>query len=211
MGRLARAAVSRRGRGPPIRPRSDIPAQALSTAGSPFMPGRVYRVDGRRDDADEPAEGAIHDRGRSCVVPCMGRILMQAMISRPRNSLPQATRRSKPWASGSSIRSGATQVWKLIGQKVARARSRFSAGRRRASVVILFGDLVPIPREFFAGKMQLGLFNGIYDRDHPDRAMYRELAVATDEFNSTFLVPNAARGSRRNAREAHHTSAHQDR
>jgi hypothetical protein len=52
------------------------------------------------------------------------------------------------------------------------------------------GDPVPIPREFFAGKMQLGLFNGIYDRDHPDRAMYRELAVATDEFNSTFLVPN---------------------
>jgi len=51
------------------------------------------------------------------------------------------------------------------------------------------GDLVPIPREFFAGNVALGLFNHVYDRSHSDRATYCELAVRTAEFSSMFLAP----------------------
>jgi hypothetical protein len=78
-------------------------------------------------------------------------------------------------------------TWELIG-KVGRSQVTLFGRKAPCFGGDPVGDLVPIPREFFAGKMHLGLFNGIYDRDHLDRAMYRELAVSTDEFSITFLA-----------------------
>jgi hypothetical protein len=54
------------------------------------------------------------------------------------------------------------------------------------------GDLVPVPREFFAGHVTLWLFNGIIDVDHIDRPIYREIALSTAEFDSAFVTSQAA-------------------
>jgi hypothetical protein len=51
-------------------------------------------------------------------------------------------------------------------------------------------DTAPVPNEFFAGNVTLRLLNGIYDRDHPNRAMYRDVMVSTKEFTTAFLASN---------------------
>jgi hypothetical protein len=49
------------------------------------------------------------------------------------------------------------------------------------------GDLVPIARKFFAGRVTLGLINNIHNRDDAARPMYCEIAVSIAEFSNTFL------------------------
>jgi hypothetical protein len=49
------------------------------------------------------------------------------------------------------------------------------------------GAMVQIPREFFAANVTLGLFNGIYERDHAERVTYCEVVIRTSEFRDAFV------------------------
>jgi hypothetical protein len=83
-------------------------------------------------------------------------------------------------------------LWELAQQRLFRSHVEGALtllGKRAPSLrADPVGETAPVPKEFFTGNVALGLFNGIYDPDHPDRAIYKEVAVATHEFKNTFLA-----------------------
>ncbi len=70
------------------------------------------------------------------------------------------------------------------------------------------GDPVAISREFFAhGRVELGLFNGIYNRPEPNTepaTLWRDVMITTTEFLSAFGAPAEPMPSSRSARPRTH-------